>query len=623
MKPIILNLNEMSDSREVYESKPNIFISIFIFLVLGIFFIALIWMYFGKIDIVVKSEGILRPNKQVATVVNNYTGTIEAVNIEDGQKVEKGDILYIIEHKDLLKQKDYYKEQLSEITKEITNQETYKKSIVEGINYFNNDEEEYYLKYRSFLINYKISQKDTEYKNKVRSLNQASVTKQLSKDKERLRNLNKLETAITSLQNPFHSIVNEKVYYDLYTKYRSDYQTLEQKYDSVESEIKLSTTAEGLVDSLNYYNMKKTGLTLLKKSIEQGENLCTDSSSYSLQYEEYRSKQADLSTAYTQAKEDYEMNKALEGLAVTGWEVEQSEIKVQDSKRAIDTYKTSYLKDIKNSITEAEKSITEFKLSQKSTLSKKELLAKNQEEKKEALLNFKLNYLVDLRNKTAALEDSISSLSDNLSNLKLENNKVLLTGGKRKIDASLEEYKNTEIRTVINGIKTDKDKKVELMAAIEKLDSQIEDTTVKATKSGVINSNTELVKGDTLSAGATVMTIIPDNEGSFKANIYVSNKDIGKLKEGMKVKFNVYALPNREYGYLTGCVTKISKDLKVDEKNARGYYLVEAAINSKSLYDSKGKVAALKAGMSCQAQMITENKRILKFVLEKMNFLSD
>lgn len=77
-----MNISEMSDSREVYESKPNPIIAIFLYTILGIVVVAFIWMYFGKIDVVVKSEAILRPNDQVATVINTYAGTLEIVNIE-------------------------------------------------------------------------------------------------------------------------------------------------------------------------------------------------------------------------------------------------------------------------------------------------------------------------------------------------------------------------------------------------------------------------------------------------------------------------------------------------------------------------------------------------------------
>lgn len=361
MKPIILDLYEMSDSKEVYESKPNIVLALFIYLVLAIFLVAFIWMYFGKIDIVVKSEGVLRPSGQLTTVTNKYTGTIETVNIEDGQEIEKGDILYVIEHGDLLKQNNYIKNQLADITKELDNLQTYKKSIEDGVNYFNSENEEYYLRYRGFYINNKISEKDTDYKNEDGSLKKASV----------------------------------------------------------------------------------------------------------------------------------------------------------------------------------------------------------------------------------------------------------------------EEDINNELCAVIDRIKSGRKKKDELEINLDNLNSQIEKATVKAAKSGIISSNTELVIGDTLSAGAIVLTIIPDNKSSFKANIYVSDKDIGKLKEGMSVKFDVYALPSNGYGYLTGKISKISKDLKVNDKNTEGFYLVEASIDKNSLYDSEGKESELMAGMSCQAQIIIENKQILKFVLEKMAFLEN
>jgi multidrug efflux pump subunit AcrA (membrane-fusion protein) len=113
MKPIILNINEMSDSREVYDSKPNFFITFFFYLILGILLVSIIWMYFGHIDVVVKSEGMIRPNNQVGTVVNTYGGTIVEVNAVDEANVSEGDILYIIEHDDILTELDYYNNQLN------------------------------------------------------------------------------------------------------------------------------------------------------------------------------------------------------------------------------------------------------------------------------------------------------------------------------------------------------------------------------------------------------------------------------------------------------------------------------------------------------------------------------
>ena len=158
MKPILMNINEMSDSREVYDSKPNPAFAIFIYTILGIIAVALVWTYFGRIDIVVKSEGIIRPNSQVATVLNTYGGTLEEVFINDGSLVNEGDILYIIEHDNLLTELDYYSKQLSETDNTLNMLNKYKRSVEDGINYFTEDtvEEEYFVKAKSLSCSHAI-----------------------------------------------------------------------------------------------------------------------------------------------------------------------------------------------------------------------------------------------------------------------------------------------------------------------------------------------------------------------------------------------------------------------------------------------------------------------------------
>lgn len=186
-------------------------------------------------------------------------------------------------------------------------------------------------------------------------------------------------------------------------------------------------------------------------------------------------------------------------------------------------------------------------------------------------------------------------------------------------EASLLQYQNNELTTTINSINSYEEKKRELEANVDKINSQIDSAIVKATIPGTINSNIELVEGNILQSGIEVLNIIPKDDSDYKVNIYVSNEDIGKLKQDMQVKFNVYALPNGEYGYLTGTIANISKDLKVDNNSGSAYYLVEARLDNNKLYYSKGQEGNLKAGMACQAQMVTENKRILVYLLEKIN----
>lgn len=183
MKPILVNNNEMSDSREVYDSKPNPFFTIFIYTILGILVVALTWTYFGKIDIVVKSEGILRPNSQIATVVNTYGGTLEEVFAYDGSLVNVGDVLYTLEHDDLLAELDYYKQQLSDTEHTLKMLDKYKQSVEEGVNYFTDipAEEEYFVKTKSYLVNYRLAENDLSYNTKEQDMNLASIKEQLER----------------------------------------------------------------------------------------------------------------------------------------------------------------------------------------------------------------------------------------------------------------------------------------------------------------------------------------------------------------------------------------------------------------------------------------------------------
>ena len=619
MKPILMNINEMSDSREVYESKPNPIFAIFIYTILGIIAATLIWTYFGRIDIVVKSEGILRPNSQVATVLNTYGGTLEEVFINDGSLVNEGDILYIIEHDNLLTELDHYSKQLSETEHTLAMLNKYKKSVEDGVNYFTDapEEEEYFVKIRSYLLNYKMAENDFDYSTKERDINLNSINEQLTNYNRELVNVKTLKSSINQNKNLFTSSASELDYYNKYLKYQSDYTTLNQKYTNAKTEINNSTTEEGLVNSLEYYKNTLIGLKTLKSSIDKDKSLFDTETSYSLQYKEYINKLEDLSTSYEQAKENYEVNRALEGLAVSEWDVEQSKVIMEKAERAIDTYKVSFMNSITANIIEVEKNIEDISLNKESTTGKDALLERNEKERIAALDNFKLQYIVEVDNTIKSLEDNINKLEANKETLKLQDENTIVD--EEGTEASISQYRNNELTSTINSINSYENRKSELETNIGSISSQIDSAVVKATMPGTINSNIELVEGNILQSGIEVLSIIPKDDSDYKVNIYVSNEDIGKLKKGMEVKFNVFALPNSEYGYLTGTISNISKDLKVDNNSGSAYYLVEAGIDNNKLYNSKGQKGNLKAGMACQAQMITENKRILVYLLEKIN----
>ena len=131
MKPIIIDMKDMSDSTEVYESKPNPFMTVFIYLVLAMLMIALVWMYFFKLDIVVKGTGTIVAAQEVATITNQVSGTITEKLIQDGQRVESGDVLYTVSVESQILQLDTLEKQLADNADRMAMLKAYEKWLTE------------------------------------------------------------------------------------------------------------------------------------------------------------------------------------------------------------------------------------------------------------------------------------------------------------------------------------------------------------------------------------------------------------------------------------------------------------------------------------------------------------
>ncbi len=132
MKPIIKNLNEMSDSRELMEAKTHPFISIFIGMLLLILLIALTWSYFGEIDIVVKANGMVRPNEKVSRITNKVIARVESVHFKSGQQVKQGDLLYTLEREQLEEQYQTIQEQIDKKGKQLASLLDLKDQLLEN-----------------------------------------------------------------------------------------------------------------------------------------------------------------------------------------------------------------------------------------------------------------------------------------------------------------------------------------------------------------------------------------------------------------------------------------------------------------------------------------------------------
>ncbi len=162
MNEYMFNLNDLSNTREFLERKVPNFMVIFIYIVFFLFFSFLAWMSVSEIDVVVKSNGVIRPNKNISIIKNINGGKLIEKNYAEGREVKKGEILYKIDNQSLQTQKVFLQSTLNEKLGEIESLLRLEESIKGNINKFSIDNIAFYNRYLSYAT--KKKQLELEYK---------------------------------------------------------------------------------------------------------------------------------------------------------------------------------------------------------------------------------------------------------------------------------------------------------------------------------------------------------------------------------------------------------------------------------------------------------------------------
>ena len=159
----------------------------------------------------------------------------------------------------------------------------------------------------------------------------------------------------------------------------------------------------------------------------------------------------------------------------------------------------------------------------------------------------------------------------------------------------------------------------DIQVQVMQVEEQIKQGVVAAQCDGMVSSVQTLVAGDIVSSGATIATIIPQNENAYKVQLYVSNADIANIEVSDTIKYNIAALPSSQYGTVNGTVSNISADTLIQDGQYSGYYLVECTIDSATMINHEGNAGTISTGMQVEAKIITQEKTILRYLLEKIN----
>ena len=139
--------------------------------------------------------------------------------------------------------------------------------------------------------------------------------------------------------------------------------------------------------------------------------------------------------------------------------------------------------------------------------------------------------------------------------------------------------------------------------------------TIKAPVSGTIQQLAGKYPGSYVQAGEGLGIISPDS--SLLVECYIAPKDMGLLKKGMKVTYQVDALNYNDWGFAYGEIEEIANDFEVIEKQP--VFRVKCRLDTKSLKLKNGYATSLKKGMTLRARFIVTERSLYQLLYDKVD----
>ena len=148
---------------------------------------------------------------------------------------------------------------------------------------------------------------------------------------------------------------------------------------------------------------------------------------------------------------------------------------------------------------------------------------------------------------------------------------------------------------------------------------------LKAPQDGVVKDLATHTAGTVVQPGTVLLTLVPKDE-TLRAEVWVTNEDIGFVREGQPVKLKFAAFPFQKYGMAEGTVEHVSADAAdssngssttqndLSRKNQPLVYKALVALKGMNL-EMDGERFVLSAGMQTNAEIRLGDRTVLEYLL--------
>ncbi len=148
---------------------------------------------------------------------------------------------------------------------------------------------------------------------------------------------------------------------------------------------------------------------------------------------------------------------------------------------------------------------------------------------------------------------------------------------------------------------------------------------LRASQDSVVKDLATHTAGTVVQPGTVLLTLVPKEE-TLRAEVWVSNEDIGFVRQGQPVKLKFAAFPFQKYGMVEGTVEHVSADAADgntngsapnDKAQKQGQPLVyKALVTLKAMnLEMDGARFALGAGMQTSAEIMLGTRTVAEYLL--------
>ncbi|WP_016949500.1 HlyD family efflux transporter periplasmic adaptor subunit [Anabaena sp. PCC 7108] len=217
--------------------------------------------------------------------------------------------------------------------------------------------------------------------------------------------------------------------------------------------------------------------------------------------------------------------------------------------------------------------------------------------------------VTNTKNRLTEAQDKVTSLEKDISAQLQEIKQVEQAyQAARNQGLRLTSERQSEILTQINKRK---EELTNVAGQLEQAKKQKDGETIKAPVAGTIYK-IKATKGP-VQSGEELLSIVPEGE-EMLLEVKVLNRDIGFIRQGMKVKVKLATFPFQEFGVVDGEVLQISPNAVVD-KELGLIFPTQIKLNKHSI-NLRGQEVEFTPGMAANAEIVTRKKSVLTFIVE-------